>query len=315
MSGPLFSVVIPCFNVAETVAETIASVSAQTNADFEIIAVDNNSSDRTLAVLAGIAGAERRLRIVSEAVQGLSAARNGGIRAARGRYIAFLDADDLFDPDYLEAHAANLEDGSVGLSYARIRLVDPQGRPTGNVTSPQLEGLTAADLLRSNPCTSMVVVRRDVLDRAGGFDESLRRIEDQEWLFRVAASGVKLRGIGRALASYRIMPGGLSNNLEAMLASHGQMLEAAARVAPDLVSRHRRLSHGAMLRYCARRAIDHGSGARTAYGYLGRMLLEAPDLVVREPLATAKTVAAVVAPWLARLATRRAATVRAAVAT
>lgn len=305
MSAPLFSVVIPCFNVAATVEETVASVSAQTLRDLEIVAVDNNSTDATGEVLARLAAAEPRLRVVREPVQGLSAARNGGIRAARGRCVAFLDADDLFDPDYLEAHADNLADGAIGVSYARIRLVDPAGRPTGNVTSPPLSGLTAVDLLRSNPCTSMVVVRRDVLDRVGPFNESMRRMEDQEWLFRAAAAGYRLRGIGRALASYRIMPGGLSSNLEAMLAAHGQMLEAAAHVAPDLVARHRRLSQAAMLRYCARRAMDHRSGAAEARGYLSRMVRIAPDILVREPLPTLRTIAAVIMPGLAVWISRR----------
>lgn len=302
MSGPLFSVVIPCFNVAATVRETVASVTAQTIRDFEIVAVDNNSTDTTAEVLAQLAMVEPRMRVVAETVQGLSAARNGGIRAAKGRYIALLDADDLFDANYLEAHAANLSDETVAVSYSRIRLVDPAGRPTGQITQPRLQGLTPVDLLVSNPCTSMVVVRRDVFERAGCFDESLRRVEDQEWLFRAAASGFKLRGIDAALASYRITPGGLSNNIDAMLAAHGQMLSAAARVAPALVARHRRLSHAAMLRYCARRAMDHLSGAHAARAYLWRMFATAPDLILRQPSTTIKTIAAVLAPRLARLA-------------
>jgi glycosyltransferase involved in cell wall biosynthesis len=305
MSAPQFSVVIPCFNVAATVEETVASVSAQTLRDLEIIAVDNNSTDTTPDVLARLAAREPRMRIVREQVQGLSAARNGGIRAARARHVAFLDADDLFDPDYLEAHADNLADGCVGVSYARIRLVDPAGRPTGQVTSPPLDGLTAVDLLRSNPCTSMVVVRRDVLERVGPFNETMRRMEDQEWLFRAAAAGFRLRGIGRPLASYRIMPGGLSSNLEAMLAAHGQMLDSAARVAPHLSARDRRLSHAAMLRYCARRAMDHRAGSAEARAYLGRMLVTAPDILIREPMPTLRTIASVLLPGTVERLARR----------
>lgn len=305
MSRPKFSIVIPCYNVAATVEETVASVQAQTLTDFEIVAVDNNSTDSTAEVLARLARTEPRLRVVNERVQGLSAARNGGIRAARGEFIALLDADDLFDADYLEAHAANLADGIVGLSYSRIRLVDDKGRPTGNVTRPQMSGLTAVDLLRSNPCTSIVAARREVFDRAGLFDEALRRVEDQEWLFRVAAAGFVFRGIDRPIASYRIMPGGLSQNLEAMLAAHGQMLAAAERVAPDLVARHRRLSHAAMLRYCARRAIDHRTGQRAARAYLWRMLKAAPDILLREPVATGRTMVAVLAQGLVGLAGAR----------
>src|SRR5262249_55612375 len=108
VSDLLFSVIIPCFNVVHTVEETVMSVRSQTLQDFEILAVDNKGTDRTVEVLWDIARAEPRLRIVRQSVQGLSAARNAGIREARGRYIAFLDGDDLWDPGYLAAHAANL---------------------------------------------------------------------------------------------------------------------------------------------------------------------------------------------------------------
>ncbi len=311
MSSPRFSVVIPCYNAAATVMETIASVQRQTVADLEILAVDNNSTDRTAEVLAELCRTEPRLRVVKQPIQGISAARNAGIREAKGCYIALLDADDLFDNDYLESHAANLADGSIGLSYSRIRLVDAAGRPTGNVTTPKLEGVSATDLLRSNPCTSIVVARSDVFERAGLFDESFRRLEDQEWLFRVAVAGYAFRGIGRALASYRIMPGGLSSNLDAMLRAHDQMLVSAQRVAPALVARYGRLSRGAMLRYCARRVIDHAAGGQAARGYLSGMFGVAPDLLLREPLATAKTIAAVLSPSLVRLLARRSASLHA----
>ena len=299
MSTVKFSVVVPCFNAAATVTETIASVLAQTCSDFEIVAVDNNSTDATARILAALAAEHPRLRIVQQPVQGLSAARNAGIRAALGSFIALLDADDVWDRDYLEAHAANFDSSKADVSYSRIRLIDLAGRPTGQITQPQLTGLTAADLLRSNPCTSMIVVRRAVFDQAGLFNEQLRRVEDQEWLFRVLAKGFVLCGIGQVVASYRITPGGLSANIDAMLAAHDQMLALAAEFAPALVARERRLAHASMLRYCARRAIDHAKGAQTARTYLARMLRVAPDLIVREPLATLKTVASVMLPSLA----------------
>jgi glycosyltransferase involved in cell wall biosynthesis len=306
MRTPAFSVVIPCYNVAATIEDTIASVASQTCADLEIIAVDNNSTDKTAAVLAKIAVTEPRLRVISEPVQGISAVRNAGVRAARGAYIALLDGDDLFDPDYLETHAQNFTSSTAGVSYSRIRLVDHSGRPTGNVTNPPMRGLTAAHLLRANPCTSMVVVRREVFHKAGTFDQSLRRMEDQEWLFRAAAAGFEFRGIDRAIASYRITPGGLSHDIDGMLRAHGQLLAAAGRVAPALVARNRRLSHAAMLRYCARRAIDHDAGSADARAYIWQMMRTAPDLMLREPVATAKTFVSVLAPSLAGQFVRRA---------
>lgn len=293
MERPKVSVVIPCFNVAATISETVASVSAQRMSDFEIIAVDNNCTDNTVAVLTELSATEPRLRIIKESVQGLSAARNSGIRAARGEYIALLDGDDLWDADYLATHIANLSDAGVGISYARVRMIDMAGRPTGQVTRPKLVGLRAIDLLRSNPCTALIVARARVFDEVGLFDEDLRSVEDQEWLFRAACDDVNFAGIDQVLASYRITPGGLSADLDGMLRSHEKLLEAAARIAPDLVAKNRRLSRAAMLRYCARRAIEHGKNDDAARRYLFEMLKAAPEIMLREPLSTIKAIATV----------------------
>lgn len=299
MSLPLVSVVVPCFNVVETVSETIASVTAQTLRDFEIIAVDNNSSDGTAALLRDLASREPRLRVIREPVQGLSAARNGGIRAAKGQFVALLDADDLWDPHYLESHLSNLADEQVGISYARVRMIDMAGRPTGHVTRPQLSGLNATDLLRGNPCTALIVVRAQVFREAGLFNEELRSVEDQEWLFRAAYRGARLSGIDDVLASYRITPGGLSADLDAMVASHDRLLRAAAQIAPELMAGNARLARASMRRYCARRALEHGKGAHVARRYLGEMMWTAPDILIREPLPTLKAMACAVCPDLA----------------
>ena len=304
MNRPQVSVVIPCFNVAETIPETIASVTAQTMTDFEIIAVDNNCTDNTVGVLAELSIGEPRLCIIREPVQGLSAARNGGIRAACGAFVALLDADDLWDADYLETHLANFTDERVGVSYGRVRMIDMESRPTGQVTKPQLSGLTAADLLRSNPCTALFVVRVQVFEDVGLFDEELRSVEDQEWLFRAACRGVTLSGIDQVLASYRITPGGLSADLDVMLKSHGQLLNAASQIAPDLVAGNRRLAGAAMLRYCARRSVEHGKGNDVARRYLMQMLKAAPELLLYEPLPTLKVIARVLCPTVRPVPTR-----------
>lgn len=299
MRLPVVSVVVPCFNVVETVSETIASVTAQTMADFEIIAVDNNSTDGTAELLSDLASREPRLRVITEPVQGLSAARNGGIRAALGANIALLDADDLLDPHHLESHLANLADEHVGISYARVRMIDMAGRPTGQVTRPQLSGLTARDLLRGNPCTALIVVRAQVFGVAGLFNEELRSVEDQEWLFRAAYHGVRLSGIDDVLASYRITPGGLSADLDTMVQSHDRLLRAAAQIAPELTAGNDRLARASMLRYCARRAMEHNQGVRVARRYLRKMMWAAPDILIREPLPTLKAMACIVRPNLA----------------
>lgn len=302
MSNPLFSVVIPCFNVADTIAETIESVQSQTLQDFEIIAVNNNATDRTAEVLSSIARNEPRLRIVQQPVQGVSATRNLGIQLARGQIIALLDGDDMWDTDYFDAHVANLADESIGLSFPRVRFVNYDGSTAGQISRPKLGNITATDLLSTNPCTSssFIVARRGVFEIAGLFNEDLHRAEDQEWLFRAAHAGVKFSGINCVLGSYRAAPGSLSSDLQSMLDGHNRFLDIAEQIAPDLVARRRRLAHASMLRYCARHSLNRNNGLDEAMGYLGRMFREAPDLVLREPAPTLKTA------FLAAMACKRA---------
>ena len=104
---PLFSVVIPCFNSEEYLEECLDSVVSQTFGDWEIVAVDDGSTDGTAAILAdALASLEGRMRVVSQGNSGLLLARRAGLRAARGKYVAFLDSDDAFRRDALETVAS-----------------------------------------------------------------------------------------------------------------------------------------------------------------------------------------------------------------
>ena len=177
-------------------------------------------------------------------------------------------------------------------------MIDMAGQPTGRTTKPQLSGLTPTDLLRSNPCTSLIVVRAQVFRDVGVYDEKLRAVEDLEWPFRAAYGGAKFAGIDKVLASYRVSPGGLSADLDTMLKSYDQLLQAAARIAPELVKKNRRLAKATMLRYCARRAMEHSKGRRAAWTYLVQMLRAGPELFLHEPLTTTKVAALILLPDL-----------------
>lgn len=195
---------------------------------------------------------------------------------------------------------ANLSDPAVGVSYARVRHIEMSGRPTGQVTNPTFGPLAPGDLLRANPCTSLIVVRRQVFEEVGLFNERMNRAEDQEWLFRAALGNLQIRGIDRVLASYRITPGSVSSNVEGMLKGHNELLAIAQRLAPKIARRHRRVAHAGMLRYCARRAMDYGTGRVAARSYMLRALATAPVLLVIEPRETLAAVASVFAPGLLR---------------
>jgi glycosyltransferase involved in cell wall biosynthesis len=171
--GPRVSIVIAVYNGAPTVGRALASVFAQTYCDYEVIVVNDGSTDDTAAVLARF---DDRIRVVTQSNRGLSAARNAGVRASTGEYVAFLDDDDEWMPQKLARCVPVLDaDRDCGLVYTLALKVDPQGRPMGADARPDgAESPTMNEMLAHpwNVVPSQFVVRRDVFERAGGFHES-----------------------------------------------------------------------------------------------------------------------------------------------
>ena len=259
-TNPCFSVIIPVFNAAATIADTIASVRAQTLPDYEIIAVDDGSTDDSLSLLLSIAAEEPRLRVVSVTNGGVSAARNLAACLAKGKLLAFLDADDLWVPEKLQCHwAAHQEVPELAVSFAQIRFLwaDTRMRRTTYSTVP-LGIVTAASLLAENAVctTSNIVVRRDVFTASTRFRPDMRFAEDQEWLISTARVGHKLAGLDRHLVDYRMSEDGLSANLDAMFDGwrtvqdlHGDLREHNDTAAAEAL----------YCRYLARRALRTGA--------------------------------------------------------
>lgn len=296
---PKVSIVVPCYNATATVAATLKSALAQSFHDYEIVVVDDGSTDATAQILMDFAARYPAVRVIRRRNGGLAEARNTGIAASRGQLIALLDADDCLDPDYLGRHVANITARSLDISFSRVRYIDQTGQATGAVTNPQLDGLQAQDFLISNPCTAFLVIRRQLFDTAGAFDPSLRRVEDQEWLFRAVSSGARIGGIAATLASYRITSGSLSSDTTAMRHAFETMLDRARCIAPELVALHATTARARMLRYCARRVLDHGQDSELALAFMREALLLKPSLLLTEPKSTIATALASLIPSLA----------------
>ena len=194
--------------------------------------------------------ADPRLRLIRQENRGLAGARNTGIAHARGLYVGFCDADDLWRPGKLAAHVAHLEARpEVGLSYSGSLLMDEAGRPTGLAQRPRLRGVTAAHVFRRNPVGngSAAVMRRAALDaiafrppgeeaRDWWFDETFRQSEDIEcWLRLLLTTDWDIEGIRGLLTWYRIAPGGLSSALDGQYASWERMVGKLSAVAPAFV--------------------------------------------------------------------------------
>ena len=186
-AAPLVSVVIPTYKRGYCIGACIASVLAQTLDDIEVIVVDDASGDDTGARVAAFDDA--RISYVALAVnQGGGAARNAGIRRARGEFVAFLDSDDVWLPNKLASQVAGLRKGGprCGISYTWLACVDDDGAETLRI-HPDVDGDCFEQMLVSNFVGSFsnLVVRRELLLDAGGLDEAFRSCQDWDLLIRL----------------------------------------------------------------------------------------------------------------------------------
>jgi glycosyltransferase involved in cell wall biosynthesis len=187
-SQPAVSVIIPTFNRAGTLPRAIKSVFEQTLKDWELIVVDDASVDGTPQLIRGLSdGRIKYLR--HENNRGPSGARNSGIEAARGTYIAFLDSDDEWLPEKLARDVQVFSSShDMGLVYTGEYILGPQG--SMEILLPTLQGRVYKDLLARDfiGSCSRVAVRRDALETAGKFDEQLVNEEDWDLWLRIAKS-------------------------------------------------------------------------------------------------------------------------------
>ena len=210
------SVIVPVYNGAEFVAAALDSALAQTHADAEVIAIDDGSTDATPAVLARFAA---RVRVLRQTNRGLSAARNAGLAAANGAYVALLDADDTWDPSFLEvalARLAELDESVVGV-FAGWVLTDRSGRAFPHTQTIRHGTFAVRDFLRRAPfLPSTVTLRRAAVLAAGGFDEALRATEDWDLWLRLTAAGASFVALERCLCHYRVHEQNWSRDPERM---------------------------------------------------------------------------------------------------
>jgi glycosyltransferase involved in cell wall biosynthesis len=225
--SPVVSVVVPAFNAAETIAETLQSISRQTWRDLEVVVVDDGSTDGTAALVRRHAAGDPRVRIIAQPNRGVAAARNAGIRAGTGAFIAFIDADDLWHPTKIAKQMAVLLAGGpdMALVYAPFRLLDPAGRVIGSPRKYGVDGWVLHRHFHTNLVGngSAILIRRRVLEEFGGFDPSLRRegaegCEDLLLQLRIAAR-YRFGEVREYLVGYRRRPGNMSSNPEQMVRS------------------------------------------------------------------------------------------------
>lgn len=235
-----FSVVIPVRDGERYLGEAVASALAQSLPPLEVVVVDDGSSDGTRAVAEGFGAS---VRLLSQANAGPSAARNRGVAQARGAWVAFLDHDDRWEPDYLRAAAAYLAaHPAAGLLCTGVRILSEDGRPTPHVILKGSPGAayTTAGLLEGDLGTICTpVVRRDLFVSSGGFEETLRGNEDCHLWLRLSLV-TQLHHLPEPLLLYRRHAANISGDvllnardsvrsLDLLEASHPEFRDAYRR--------------------------------------------------------------------------------------
>lgn len=225
------SVIVPTYNTLTYLPDAIDSILKQTFEDFEIILVNDGSTDRTDQWAKKLT--DPRIRYIYQENQGLSAARNTGIDLAQGRYVALLDADDLWEPTKLEKQVAYLEaNPEVGMVHSWVSFMDEQGRSTGRIWKTYAEGMALSQLLHRNDVAVLsVLVRRECFAKVGAFDPSLRSLEDWDMWLRLAVH-YSIAVIKEPLARYRQLPGSMSRNCEVMENSFKKVINRHFDLAP-----------------------------------------------------------------------------------
>ncbi|HEY7055232.1 MAG TPA: glycosyltransferase family A protein [Vicinamibacterales bacterium] len=233
---PMVSIIVPAYNASATISETMASIFAQTRRDFEVIVIDDGSTDRP-ALDTSLAPWRAGVRLLDQPNRGAGAARNQGLLHARGRYVAFLDADDMWMPAFLETLAGYLDrhadcdlvwsDGWVcgETALAGRRFLET----TGMGDDPSFEALLSE---RCTVLTSAVVGRRQIVDAVGRFDARLRRGQDFDLWIRLAHKGARMAVLREPLMVRRVFSTGLSGDSVAELRRGIAVLLGIARKLP-----------------------------------------------------------------------------------
>jgi glycosyltransferase involved in cell wall biosynthesis len=282
VSSPEISVIIPAYNASRTVGAAVDSVLAQSFTDFELLVIDDGSKDDTAEIVE--ARDDPRVRCVRTENGGVSVARNRGLDLAEGLYVAFLDADDAWEPAKLERqHRALGESPQAGLCFASTRHVDDDLQTIALHPAPQRRDYGEALLLEGNIISgsaSCVMVRRSAIDAAGDFDPRLSLCADWDMWLRISVV-TKFLALEEALALYRSVPGTMSSDPKVLERDTFALLDkfyANPASAPYQGLRRRAYANQWMV--CAGSYL-HTGHTRNALRCLGRGLRSDPHTMGR----------------------------------
>ncbi|MBI2737331.1 MAG: glycosyltransferase family 2 protein [Rhodospirillales bacterium] len=234
-------VVVPMRNAERTIAATLDSIGRQTHADLDIVVVDDESTDGSVAVVDDRIRRDRRVRLIRQKNAGVAAARNTGAAATGASFLAFVDADDLWAPTKIAFQLEALRQGgpTAGLAYCWFASIDQHDRVISFGPQPLIEGDAMKSLCAANWIGngSSLLIRRAAFEKAGGYDPTLRArgaqgAEDLLMCFR-AAEHADFAVVPRYLVGYRATPGNMSSDSLRMFRSTELVLDEYRRKYPE----------------------------------------------------------------------------------
>lgn len=211
--NPLVSIIMPSYNAERHIAEAIRSVQAQTLSDWELLISDDCSTDSTLEIVSELAKKDARIRLFElECNGGAAKARNNSLASARGRYVAYLDADDLWYPEKLELQIAFMREHAAVFSCASYEVIGEDGAPLGR-TVRMLDKCDYMGFLTHNLLQTVgIMVDTEIVDKRLLVMPNLRRRQDAATWLQVLKAGHLCYGIPSVLCGYRRVAGSLSSD-------------------------------------------------------------------------------------------------------
>lgn len=231
MSHPLVSVIVPTYNHCEWLLTTLASIQSQSFKDFEVIVVNDGSPDDTDEVLRSLISS-KSIVYVRQENRGQAGARNSGLRIARGKYIAFVDDDDLCPPNKLAWQVEVLDNNPDLVAIAGLAVAFDKCKRETSV-GWLLPEITFEKLFRGNPIWTpgQVLIRHVALSRVGGFDEDIWGADDFDLWFRLARLG-KFEMHSKLAISYRLHDSNASRQMDRLLNACRSVVRKHAKALP-----------------------------------------------------------------------------------
>ena len=261
---PIVSVIIPVYNGEKTIKKTIDSVLKQTLTDFELIVIDSGSTDSTFSIISQIQ--DSRLRVYSYPKANVAVNRNRGFEHCLGKFISFLDADDIWAPDKLEAQYNALVESKAVVAYSFTDAIDENDKFLRPCSHAAWSGDVFSQLLLDDfiGSGSNVMIRAEAFTEVGGFDGSLSNAQDTDLWVRLAAIG-DFVAVKKVQVLYRISANSMSSNVLGLEKSNLQVIERAyAHPKASQYQHLKSVSIANLYKYLSHKALSAPPGQHNA---------------------------------------------------